>query len=133
MLVVEGHRHDEPWAGVTVDIRVDRHPAPLDELGRLLDAAVAYRAYSQAVDAQIGGRPLEALDLLDGAAHALPGEGNFEFLRVGALAAATRVVDARQAMEALTAENPGWARLAHSFAAKGLINLPVDLGPDPQR
>jgi uncharacterized Ntn-hydrolase superfamily protein len=133
MVVVEGQRHDEPWAGVTIDIRVDRDPAPLDELGRLLDAAVAYRACGQAVDALIGGRPRDALDLVNGAAQALPTEGNFDFLRVGALAAADRVADAQQAMQTLLAVNPGWARLARSFAAKGLINLPVDLDPGALR
>ena len=124
MLIVEAERHTDPWVGVTVDLRVDRHDAPLDELARLLDAAVAYSGYGKAVDALMGGRPDESIELLEAPMRQLPNEGNFEFLRGGALAAAGRTEAAVEQMTALLASNPSWAVLARSFAAKGLLRLP---------
>jgi hypothetical protein len=130
MLIVDAERRPDPWVGVTIDIRVDRHDAPLDELARLLDAAVAYADYGKAVDALMGGRPDESIELLDAPMRQLPGEGNFEFLRSGALAAAGRTEAAVRQMTALLASNPSWAVLARSFAAKGLLQLPESVDVD---
>ena len=124
MLVVEAERHTDPWVGVTVDLRVDRHDAPLDELARLLDAAVAYSGYGKAVDALMGGRPDESIELLEAPMRQLPNEGNFEFLLGGALAASGRTEAAVAQITALLESNPSWAVLARSFAAKGLVQLP---------
>jgi uncharacterized Ntn-hydrolase superfamily protein len=130
MIVVDGTRRDEAWAGVMVDIRVDRHPAPLDMLAHLLDDATAYGAYGGAVEALIGGRPEDSLSLLDQALRALPGEANFEFLRAGALAGAGRGDEAAKTLRALLAANPSWATVVRSFAAKGLIALPGEMDID---
>jgi hypothetical protein len=95
------------------------HRSPLDELRRLVKAADACGAYNRAVDALIGGCPDESPDLLEPARRALPGEGNFEFVYSGELAAAGRADDATGVLRALTAANPNWAGLARSFAGKG--------------
>ena len=124
MVVVDGTRRDEAWAGVIVDIRVDRHPAPLDVLAHLLDDATAYGVYGGAVEALVDGRPEDSLSLLNQALRALPGEANFEFLRAGALAGAGRGDEAAMTLRALLAANPSWATVVRSFAAKGLIELP---------
>lgn len=130
MVVVEGKRRDNAWAGVRVDIRVDRHIRPLDELADLLEDATAYAAYGDAVEALMAARPKDALSILDQSLHALPGEANFEFLRVGALAAAGRGHEAANALRALLAINPSWATLVRSFAAKGLIAVPGEIDLD---
>ena len=130
MVVVDGKRREDAWAGTKVDIRVDRHAAPLDELADLLEEATAYGTYGEAVDALLAGRPEESLRILDRALQSLPGEENFEFLRVGALAAAGRGDEAATMLRALVASNPSWAIVARSFAAKGLLVLPGDLNQD---
>jgi uncharacterized Ntn-hydrolase superfamily protein len=130
MVVVDADRRDEAWAGARVSIRVDRHSAPLDELAALLDASAAFQAYNQALDALIGGRPDESLDLIDGALATLPGEENFEFLRAGALAASGRADEATHTLRALVAARPSWAAIARSAAAKGMLVLPADLNAD---
>ncbi|MGO8859429.1 MAG: DUF1028 domain-containing protein [Acidimicrobiales bacterium] len=128
MVLVDGTQRDDVWAGVKMDIRVDRHRAPLDELAHLLDDATAFGAYGGAVEALMDGRPEDSLSLLDQALRALPGEANFEFLRVGALAAAGRGDEAAKTLRALLAANPSWATVARSFAARGLIVLPGAIG-----
>ena len=130
MVVVDGQRRDEAWAGVKVDIRVDRHQAPLDELAHMLENAAAFGAYGGAVEAFMGGRPEDALSLLDRALRALPGEANFEFLRGVALAAAGRGEEAAKTLRALLAANPSWATVARSFATKGFIALPAEVDLD---
>jgi uncharacterized Ntn-hydrolase superfamily protein len=57
MLVVDGMRWKHPREGVVVDVRVDRHDAPVDELARLLTARDAYAGHSAAVDALFAGDP----------------------------------------------------------------------------
>lgn len=127
IIVVDGTRRDEAWTGVTVDIRIDRHPAPLDVLTHLLDDATAYGVYGGAVEALMDGRPEDSLSLLDQALRALPGEANFEFLRAGALAGAGRSDEAAKTLRALLIANPSWAPVVQSFAAKGLIALPGEI------
>jgi uncharacterized Ntn-hydrolase superfamily protein len=130
MVVVDADRRDEAWAGARVSIRVDRHSAPLDELAILLDASVAFGAYSQALDALIAGRPDESRVLIDGALATLPGEENFEFVRAGALAASGRADEAARTLRALVAARPSWAAVARSAAGKGMLALPADLDAD---
>ena len=117
-------RQGDAWAGVKVDIRVDRHVAPLDELARLLEDTIAYDAYGGAAEALIDGRSQDSLNLVDQALRGLPDEANFEFLRVSALAADGRGEEAAGTLSALLAANPSWAIVARSFVAKGLIALP---------
>lgn len=43
LIVVSGELDPEPWKGVLVNLRIDDHAAPLDELARLLDLHDAYQ------------------------------------------------------------------------------------------
>ena len=86
-----------------MDIRVDRHVAPLDELAHLLEDAIAYDAYGGAAEALIDGRPQDSLNLVDQALRVLPDKANFEFLRVSALAADGRGKEAARTLSALLA------------------------------
>ena len=131
MVVVDGTRRDEAWAGVTVDIRVDRSPAPLPMCWPICWTMPPLMAYTAgAVQALIDGQPEDSLSLLDQAFSALPGEVNFEFLRAGALAGAGHGDEAAKTLRALLAANPSWATVVRSFAAKGLIALPGEMDVD---
>ena len=126
LVVVGRERSDDASAGVVVDLRVDDHGAPLDELARLLDRADAFHQYGAAVDALFRGDAAQALELVDGALRHDPDEGNFVFVRVGALALAGRTAEAADTMRTLLALNPGWRVVARSFGAKGLLPIPDD-------
>ena len=43
LIVVPGELDPEPWKGVLVNLRIDDHAAPVDELARLLDVHDAYQ------------------------------------------------------------------------------------------
>ena len=111
-------------AGTVVNVRVDHHPEPLDELARLLRAQEAFNAYSRSEDALVGGRAREALTEIDHALSLLPGDENMRFLRAGALLFNGRTEESQDAMSALIAERPSWRTILESFNAKGLIPLP---------
>jgi len=49
LVVVDGSRPDDRGGGRVVDVRVDRHQRPLEELDRLVDAADAYDGSSVAL------------------------------------------------------------------------------------
>jgi uncharacterized Ntn-hydrolase superfamily protein len=124
MKVVDGTRRDNNWEGVILDVRVEHHPAPLDELGRLIDAATAYASFDRSYDAALAGDGATALAEVDGALGTLPDDVNLRFARVSALAAAGRIDEAGVGLRALVAERPTLRPMLVSFQEKGLLPLP---------
>jgi uncharacterized Ntn-hydrolase superfamily protein len=100
----------EPWR-TAVDLRVDDHPEPLQELDRLLDLRDAYDLASEGDDLTGEGRHEEAGDRYERASALAP--GNHELLFWAGLAAAqtgdlpTALQRVRRAIEL----QPGWADL----------------------
>ena len=100
----------EPWRK-SVDLRVEDHPEPLHEIGRLLDLADAYRLASEGDDLVGSGRHEEAAERYKRAARLAP--DNDELLFWSGLAAAqggdvqTALDRVRRAIEV----RPGWQEL----------------------
>ena len=46
ILVVDSHTTEKEWEGVIVDVNVDDHPNPLEELGRLLKVSSIYSEFT---------------------------------------------------------------------------------------
>jgi predicted Zn-dependent protease len=130
MAVVDGERRDEAWAGVTLDVRVEQHDAPLDELARLLDLATDYGAIDGAEEALTEGRADEALGLLAPVLARLPREGNALLVQAGALAATGQPDAAVEVLRTLLAAQPTWAVVLRSFVAKGMVSLPPGVDID---
>jgi uncharacterized Ntn-hydrolase superfamily protein len=100
----------EPWRR-SVDLRVDDHPEPLEEIGRLLDLADAYRLAGEGDDLVGEGRHDEAAERYKRAARLAP--GNDELLFWSGLAAA-QGGDLETAVERVgraIAVQPGWREL----------------------
>jgi len=129
LLVVDGAPQPGAADGVLVDLRVDAHERPLDELARLLDASAAFDHYFRAVDALGAGDPQRALVEIGAAYELLPDDENIAFVRAGALIFNGRVDEGRAALGALLAGRTSWSTVVRSFAEKGLFPLPegVDL------
>jgi uncharacterized Ntn-hydrolase superfamily protein len=127
LVVVEATPAEDPRGGVVVDLRVDAHDAPLDELRRVLDVRNAYRHNAAATDALVAGDIDTAAREIDAALALLPADENFRFLKAGVLIFSGHVDDGRALTRALVAERPTWATVIRSFAVKGLLPLPDDL------
>jgi uncharacterized Ntn-hydrolase superfamily protein len=130
MVVVDGERRDEPWVGVTLDVRVEEHESPLDELARLLDLAVDYGTLDAAEEALTEGRGEEALALLAPVLDRRPREGNVLLIQAGALAAVGQPEHAVEVVRTLLGVEPTWAVVLRSFVDKGMVQLPPGVDID---
>ena len=112
----------EPWRR-TVDLRVEDHDAPLDELRRLLALQRAYDLAGAGDELLAAGRPDDAGELYRKAAELAPASDELLFWSGLAIAQAgdleAGVATVRQAIE----QNPNWLvlleRLSPEFAPAG--------------
>jgi uncharacterized Ntn-hydrolase superfamily protein len=124
VLIVDGDRHDHPWDGVVVDVRVDHDDRPLDQIDRLLQAADAFAHCDRGEEALFGGDPGSALRQADLALARLPGDENARFLRALALLVAGRPDAGGAELRALIAGRPSWAVVVRSLATTDQLPLP---------
>jgi uncharacterized Ntn-hydrolase superfamily protein len=129
VLVVDGERHDHPWEGVLVDVRVDHDDRPLDQIERLLRAADAFDHCDRAEGALFAGDPAGALRHVDLALARLPGDENALFMRAAAFLASAHPEAGVDGLRALIAHRASWAVVVRSFVTSGQLPLPagVDL------
>jgi len=118
VLIVSGRPGDPPWKR-EVDIRVDDHGAPLDELERLVRLQRGYdaldRAEKRARAGDLAGAQAASLD----ASRLAPGDGQVLVWGAVGLAAAGMIEPARRLLGAATAMNPRWPEFLRRFAASG--------------
>jgi len=129
VLIVDGDRHDHPWEGVLVDVRVDHDDRPLDEIDRLLVVSDAFDHCNRAEEALFGGEPGAALREVDLALGRLPGDENARFMRAGALIVSGQPDAGVRELRSLISARPTWGVVVRSVAAQGLFPVPegVDL------
>ena len=124
MVIVGGERSDRRGAGSIIDIRVDDHQAPLDELGRLVERARGYRVLARALD-RIDELDLdEALHDASEAAQRLPHAVDPAVVCVGLLLVRGEHDAARAAITSFAGDRERLVLAVRRFAATGL--LPVD-------
>jgi uncharacterized Ntn-hydrolase superfamily protein len=112
----------EPWRK-TVDLRVDDHPAPLDELQRLLTLQRAYELAGAADELMAAGRAQEAGDLYRRAAGLAPESDELLFWAGLAFAHAGALDEGVAAVRRAAERQPNWLvlldRLSDAFAPAG--------------
>jgi uncharacterized Ntn-hydrolase superfamily protein len=124
VLIVDGRRHDHPWEGILVDVRVDHDDQPLDQIDRLLRGADAFDHCDRAEEALFAGDPTTALVEVDLALEGLPGDENARFMKAAALLASGRTDDGVDVLHALIADRPSWDVVVRSYARSQLLALP---------
>jgi uncharacterized Ntn-hydrolase superfamily protein len=112
----------EPWRK-TVDLRVDDHTAPLDELQRLLRLQRAYELAGSADELMAAGRAQEAGQLYRSASELAPESDELLFWAGLALANAGDLDGGLDAVRRAAAVHPNWLvlldRLSTDFAPAG--------------
>ncbi len=121
MRVVGGVSSDEPWKHMLVDIRVDDHPRPLEELSRLLDIQQAYHLMNAGYDLIAQGKSREALDKYTQAARLAAHIDEIPFWQAVTLADNGFLEDALPIFRQVFAINPGWAALVSRLPDAGLL------------
>ncbi len=122
--VVDGERHDAPWEGIMVDVRVDHADEPLEELARLVRIAEAYHLCDIAEEALLQGDAAVALASTEAGLDLLGTDGNLRLSHLAALLALGRLDQAAADLAALVQQGPGWEAIARAMTGAGHIALP---------
>ncbi|MBI9047576.1 MAG: DUF1028 domain-containing protein [Anaerolineaceae bacterium] len=111
ILIVSGEKKEKSWQGVKLELRVEDHPAPIDELARLLKLHQAYELMNSA-DEEIAQGDFAAAKALYVQANALAPEiTEISFWHAVALAEIDQLEAALPIFKKVFAENPNWATL----------------------
>jgi len=121
LLVVRANPTGRPWEDRIVDLRIDDHPEPVQELSRLLQLHRAY-AHMNAGDLAMEQDDFERAQSEYGAAERLaPGNAEMLFWHAVTLAGAGRVDEAKPLLARVYAQDPNWRTVLERLPASGLL------------
>ncbi len=126
MLVVKGEKFENPWQGILVDLRVDDHPEPLQELRRLLTVNKAYESMNQGDAFLAEGKISEAFVAYDTAARLAPEIIELPFWQAVTLAESNRMEEALPIFRQVFNEDPHWLELVKRLPDAGLLKVNAD-------
>jgi uncharacterized Ntn-hydrolase superfamily protein len=124
LLVVSGKPTGRPWEDRIFDLRVEDHPAPLDELARLIQLRRAYILMDQGDAFVTAGDWAKAKIAYESAAKLAPDVAEMPFWHAVALVHAKKVEEALPIFKAVFARESRWRRLVPRLAECG--QLPKD-------
>lgn len=121
ILIVKGTSTGRPWADTVMDLRVDDHPKPLEELRRLVQLQRAYDHMNRG-DVAVEHNDVDGALREYGAAEALvPDNLEMKFWHAIALVNAKRVDQALPMFKSIFAKDRNWATLVPRLPASGAL------------
>ncbi len=123
MLVVEGQKQPHPWQGILVDLRVDDHPEPLQELRRLLTINKAYQSMNAGDAFLADGKIDEAFQAYNAAAALAPEIIELPFWQAVTLAESGKVAEALPIFKSVFSADKNWRELLRRLPASGLFKV----------
>lgn len=126
MLVVEGEKREHPWQGILVDLRVDDHPEPLQELRRLLMVNKAYQFMNQGDAFIADGKVEDAFKVYNAAAMLAPEIIELPFWQAVTLAESGRMDEALPIFYNVFAQDRNWLELLKRLPKAGLLKVSED-------
>jgi len=121
LLVVRAEASGEPWRDVLVDLRVDDHPEPLEELRRLLERHRAYEAMNAGDEAMAEGDFQTALERYSKAAELAPDIVELPFWKAVTMFTEGEEEEALLLFRRVFALEPRWVPLVPRLPAAGLL------------
>lgn len=122
ILIVAATSTSRPWIDTRMDLRVEDHPAPIQELRRLVQIHRAYQLMNLG-DEYLGKEETEkALEAYAGAAKLAPEMGEIPFWHAVTLTDMGRLEEALPIFKKLFADNPNWARLLQRLPPAGMMH-----------
>jgi len=121
LLIVRAEPTGEPWRDVLVDLRVDDHPEPLEELRRLLERHRAYEAMNAGDEAMAEGDFQAALDHYAHATELAPDIAELPFWKAVTLFTEGKETEALEVFRHVFAVEPRWVSLVPRLPASGLL------------
>lgn len=123
ILVVGGDSTGHPLEQRIVDLHVEDHPRPLEELARLLRLQRAYDHMNRGDLAIEAGRTDEALEEYGLAERMYPGNVEMKFWHAVSMANAGRVAESRPMFAEVFEREPVWRELVPRLVEAGLLDL----------
>ena len=124
LLVVRGEKTDEPWNDVLLDLRVDDHENPVEELARLLKTYRAYEFMNAGDLAVEEGNMPKATELYGKAEAMFPNNLEMKYWHAITLANNGQIEEARKMLQGIYKKNPDWRELTRRLPKVGLLTLP---------
>ncbi len=121
LMVVAARAAGRPSEDTLLDLRVDDHPEPLDELRRLVGLQRAYARVDAGDQLAAAGDAAGALREYAAAHRAQPNNSELAFWHGAALAAEGAEEEAAPLLRKAFASHPGWAELLARLPAAGLF------------
>ncbi len=121
ILVVSGKRSGTPWAERIVDLRVEDHPAPLQELERLLLINEVYTHANRGDELMTENKVEEAMREYTRAMERAPDNLEMKFWPAVTLASVGRVEQALPLFKEVFKREIKWAELVRRLPAAGLL------------
>ncbi len=123
ILVVKGEASGQIWRDRLIDLRVEDHPHPVEELARLLRVFRAYEYMNRGDAAVEQGDVAGALTAYESAQALCPANLEMKFWHAVGLANAGQVAEAKLIFKEIVAQEPNWADIARSLPAIGLLRV----------
>jgi uncharacterized Ntn-hydrolase superfamily protein len=124
ILIVRAEPGERPWEDTLLDLRVDDHPAPLEELRRLVDLSTTYDRLDEAERLELAGDADGAFRQQLAALEAHPESAEVAFWTAISMAGAGRLDDARRTIRVALDEHDGWSALLDTLVRDGFLDLP---------
>jgi uncharacterized Ntn-hydrolase superfamily protein len=126
ILIVKGESTGQPWADTVMELRIEDHPAPVQELKRLVRVHRAYQHMNRG-DLAIEQGDVEAALREYSAAEALfPGNVEMKFWHAVSLVNAGRVEDSLPLFKEIFAADRNWAILLPRLPKVNLLDADAE-------
>ncbi|OKL39442.1 DUF1028 domain-containing protein [Pontibacter flavimaris] len=123
LVVVKGQKSNQPWDDKTIDLRVDDHAQPLEELGRLLKVYRAYE-YMNAGDLAIEkGQTQKAMEAYGKAQAMFPNNLEMKYWHAIGLANNGQVEEAARILREVYKKDDNWRELTTRLPEVGLLDV----------
>ena len=119
--IVRAETGDDPWNDVVLDLRVEDHPEPLDELARLVRMHRGYARLGRSEELRVEKRDAEADAEAEAALALLPENIEIGFWHGVQLCIDGRDAEARPLLDRAFAADDGWRELTRRLPAAGLL------------
>jgi uncharacterized Ntn-hydrolase superfamily protein len=123
ILVVKAEATDEPWNDRVLDLRVDDHQNPVQELDRLLTVYRAYEHKKQGDYFVKKGKMKEAMNQYNSALEMFPENLEMQYLTAITLANDGKIEKATEMLQKIYKQDANWRELTKRLPKVGLLDV----------
>ncbi|MBZ9777631.1 DUF1028 domain-containing protein [Psychroflexus sp. CAK8W] len=123
LIVVSKNAPEHPWLDKKIDLRVEDHKTPVEELSRLLNSQRAYEYMEKGDVAMENEDPKAALEAYNAAEKLLPTNDEIKFWKAVALVNSDQVKMSIPIFERLFMNDKRWQRLLKRLPSSELITI----------